>query len=134
MKKKRIAFTINTLEEAENIILVSKDYQIIPILHFKNYILRGFGGEFIITLRDMLISKFGKSRFKFFVDCGFNNGLCINMASNKINYIKIRGNSKILKKLNNIANKNKVLLNPKFSIVDLCKIKNIEKRISKIEN
>ena len=132
MKKKQIAFSVNTLEQAEKIIEVSKIYRTIPILHFKNYILRGFGGEFIITLRDMLISKFGKSRFKFFVDCGFNNGLCINMASNKINYIKIRGNSKILKKLNNIANKNKVLLNPSFNIVDCRNRKNINLKLKKL--
>ena len=49
MTKKLFAFTINTLEEAENIILGSKGYKIKPILHFKKYFLLGFGAEFILT-------------------------------------------------------------------------------------
>ena len=61
MKKKLVAFTINTLDQAENIILESKIYNITPILHFKNYLLKGFGPEFISTFQDLLISKFGKS-------------------------------------------------------------------------
>ena len=132
MKKKQIAFTINTLEQAENIITEAKIYKFIPILHFKNYILRGFGSEFIITFRDILIYKFGISSFKLFVDCGFNNSLSINMAIIKIEYIGLRGNSVILKKIKNIANKNKVLLNPTFNIVDCRFRKNIKLKIKKL--
>ena len=51
MKKKQVAFTINTFEQAKNIIAEAKIYKIIPILHFKNYILKGFGSEFIIRFR-----------------------------------------------------------------------------------
>ena len=86
MNKKLFVFTINTLEEAENIILGCKTYKIKPILHFKKYFLLGFGAEFILTFRDMLISKFGKSNFKLFVDCGFDQGLAIQKANKKINY------------------------------------------------
>jgi len=39
VKKKLFAFTINTLEQAENIILESKIYKIVPILHLKYYLL-----------------------------------------------------------------------------------------------
>ena len=132
MNKKLFAFTINTLEEAESVILGSKNYKIKPILHFKKYFLLGFGPEFILTFRDMLISKFGKSNFKLFVDCGFNQSLAIRMANEKINFLKLKNNSLILSKINNIANKNRVLLNPSFNIVDCRNRKNINLKLKKI--
>ena len=118
MKKKLIAFTINTLEEAESIILGSRIYKIKPILHLKKYFLLGFGIEFILTFREILTSRYGKSSFKLFVDCGFDQSLAIKIANKKINYLKLKNNSIILSKINNIAYKNRVLLNPSFNIVD----------------
>ena len=132
MNKKLFAFTINTLEEAENVILGCKTYKIKPVLHIKKYFLLGFGAEFILTFREILISKFGKSNFKLFVDCGFNQSLTIKMANEKINYLKLKNNSLILSKINNIAHKNRVLLNPSFNIVDCRNIKNINLKIKKI--
>ncbi len=132
MKKKLVAFTINTLEQAENIILESKIYKIIPILYLKKYFLIGFGSDFILTFQDMLISKFGKSSFKLFVDCGFNQSLTIKMANKKINYLKLNGNSIILSKIKNIAEKNRVLLNPSFNIVDCRNRKNINLKLKKL--
>ena len=132
MNKKLFAFTINTLEEAESVILGSKNYKIKPVLHFKKYFLLGFGPEFILTFRDMLISKFGKSNFKLFVDCGFNQSLAIRMANEKINFLKLKNNSLILSKINNIANKNRVLLNPSFNIIDCRNRKNINLKLKKL--
>ena len=132
MKKKLFAFTINTLDEAKSIILGSKTYKIKPILHFKKYLLLGFGTEFILTFREMLISKFGKSSFKIFVDCGFDQSLAIMMANKKINYLKLKNNSIILSKIINIAYKNRVLLNPAFTIVDCRNRKNINLKLRKL--
>ena len=132
MNKKLFAFTVNNLEEAESVIFESKTYKIIPILHFKKYLLLGFGVEFILTFRDILISKFGKSNFKLFVDCGFDQGLAITMANKKINYLKLKNNSIILSKINNIAYKNRVLLNPSFTIVDCRNRKNINLKLKKL--
>ena len=132
MNKKLFVFTINTLEEAEKIILGCKNYKIKPILHFKKYLLLGFGAEFILTFRDILISKFGKSNFKLFVDCGFDQGLAIQMANKKINYLKLKSDSVILSKINNIANKNRVLLNPSFNIIDCRNRKKINLKLKKI--
>ncbi len=134
MKNKSIAFTIDTLEQAKKIILYSKIYKIVPILHIKNYILKGFGSEFVINLKNMLIDEFGNSSFKLFVDCGFDNSLSINMATKQIHYIKLRGNSIILNKIKNITKQNKVLLNPSFNIVDCRNIKNINLKIKKIHS
>ena len=132
MKKKLFAFTINTLDEAKSIILESKTYKIKPILHFKKYLLLGFGTEFILTFREMLITKFGESSFKIFVDCGFDQSLAIKMVNKKINYLKLKNNSIILSKINNIAYKNRVLLNPSFTIVDCRNRKNINLKLRKL--
>ena len=61
MKKKPNAFTVNTLSQAEVIILEAKKYKIKPILHFKNYLLKGFGSDFILTFQKILKSKFFES-------------------------------------------------------------------------
>ena len=132
MNKKLDAFTINTLKQAEDIILETKIYKIKPILHFKNYILKGFGSEFVLTFQKILISRFGKSSFKIFADCGFDNGLGIRMSIQKIDYIKLRGNLVILKKVRDIAHKNRVLLNPSFNIVDCRSLKNINLKLRKL--
>ena len=132
MNKKLFAFTINTLEEAESIILGCKTYKIKPILYFKKYFLLGFGAEFILTFQKMLISEFGKSNFKLFVDCGYDQGLAINMANKKINYLKLKTNSIILSKIKNIAYKNRVLLNPAFNIIDCRNRKNINLKLRKL--
>ena len=132
MKNKSIAFTIDTLEQAKKIILYTKIYKTVPILHIKNYILKGFGSEFVISLKNMLIDEFGNSSFKLFVDCGFDNSLSINMATKEIHYIKLRGNSIILNKIKNITKQNKVLLNPSFNIVDCRNIKSLNSKIKKI--
>ncbi len=92
MSKKSNAFTINTLNQAEDIIIYSNTYNIKPTLHFKNYILKGFGSDFVLTIQNILKSKFGNFSFKIFVDCGFDSSLGIKMASNKIDFIKLKGN------------------------------------------
>ena len=132
MKRKIEAFTINTLWQAEIIILETKIYKIKPILHFKYYIIKGFGSEFIMNFQEMLMSKFGKSSFKFFVDCGFDSSLGIKLATKKIEYIKLRGNSVILEKIKYITDKNRVLLNPAFNIVDCRNIINLNSKIKKL--
>ena len=132
MKNKLVAFNINTLKQAEGIILETKIYKAKPILHFNYYMLRGFGPEYILTFQKILTAKFGKSSFKLSIDCGFDSSLSIKMAIKKIEYIKLRGNSIILKKIRDITNKNRVLLNTSFNIVDCRNIKNIKLKIKKI--
>ena len=132
MNKKLFAFTINTLEQAESVILASKSFKIKPILYFKKYFLLGFGVEFILTFRKILITRFGKSNFKLFVDCGSDQSLAIKMANEKIDYLKLKSNSIILSKIKNIAFKNRVLLNPSFNIVDCRNRKNINLKLKKL--
>jgi hypothetical protein len=130
--KKINTFTVNTLKQAEQIILEAKKYKIKPTIHLKHYLLRGFGYNYVLTFKKILVSKFGKSSFKLFVDCGFDRSLGIKMAIEKIDYIKLRGNSIILKKFKFIANKNRVSLNPSFNIVDCRNLKNIKLKMQKL--
>ena len=78
------------------------------------------------------MSIYGKGSFRLFVDCGFDKSMSIQLATEKIDFIKLKGNSTILKKIKNIADKNRVLLNPSFNIVDCRNIKNIKLKFKKL--
>ena len=132
MKKKTNAFTINTLSQAEVIILEAKTYKIKPILYFKNYLLKGFGSDFILTFQKILKSRFGNSSFKIFIDCGFDSSLSISMAMKKIHFIKLRGSLSVIKKVKSITKKNRVLLNPSFNIVDCRNLKDVKLKFKKL--
>ena len=103
-----------------------------PIIFIKYYIVKGFGVDWIKALQLLLSSSFSQNSFKLYVDANTDYGLSIELISIKINYVKLRCNHKIIKKINQIAKKNKVLLNPSFRIVDLSNIKNISRKISTI--
>ena len=132
MKKKLNAFTVNTLSQAEVIILEAKTYKIKPILHFKNYLLKGFGSDFILTFQKILKSRFGNSSFKIFIDCGFDSSPSISMATKKIHLIKLRGSLSVIKKVKRITKKNRVLLNPSFNIVDCRNLKDVKLKFKKL--
>ena len=132
MKNKFICFGINTLKQAEETIKETNKNNIKPIIFIKYYIVKGFGVDWIKSLQFLLASSFSQDSFQLYVDANTDYGLSIELISIKINYIKLRCNHKILKKINQIAKKNKVLLNPSFRIVDLSNIKNISRKISKI--
>ena len=61
MKLNLTAFTVDTLEQAKNVIIENRNYNSNPILHFKSYLIEGFGTDFILTFQNMLILKFGKN-------------------------------------------------------------------------
>jgi len=132
VKNKFICFGINTLKQAEETIKETNKNNIKPIIFIKYYIVKGFGVDWIKSLQFLLASSFSQDSFQLYVDANTDYGLSIELISIKINYIKLRCNHKILKKINQIAKKNKVLLNPSFRIVDLSNIKNISRKISKI--
>ena len=132
MKNKFICFAVNTLKQAEETIKEANKNNIKPIIFIKYYIVKGFGIDWIKTLQLLLASSFSQNSFKLYVDANTDYGLSIELISIKINYIKLRSNHKIIKKINQIAKKNKVLLNPSFRIVDLSNLKNISRKISTI--
>ena len=122
MKNKSICFSINTINQAEFILKeFNKKTQI--IFYIKNYLIKGFGIDWLINFRYLLKKKSKSINFKIYVDAGFDSGLCIKLVQNNFNYIKIKSNVLIINKLKQIAKKNKVLLNPRFRVVDIKKFK-----------
>ena len=132
MKNKFICFAVNTLKQAEATIKEANKNNIKPIIFIKYYIVKGFGVDWIKAFQLLLASSFSQNSFKLYVDANTDYGLSIELISIKINYVKLRCNHKIIKKINQIAKKNKVLLNPSFRIVDLSNLKNISRKISTI--
>ena len=130
MKDKDFCFAVNTFKKAEEVIIEKNKNNIKPIIFIKYYLLRGFGIDWIKTLQILLTLSCPRNSFKLYVDANTDYGLSIELIKTKIHYIKLRTNPKILKKIKQIAKKNKVLLNPSFRIVDLSNIKNIRRKIS----
>ena len=132
MKNKFTCFAVNTLKQAEETIQEANKNNTKPIIFIKYYIVKGFGIDWIKTLQLLLASSFPQNSFELYVDANTDYGLSIELISIKINYIKLRCNHKIIKKINQIAKKNRVLLNPSFHIIDLSNIKDINRKISTI--
>lgn len=131
MKIENIIFSINTNKNAVNVIKISKKLNIKPTLYIKNYLIKGFGNDWFLSFKKLLEKKFPKYSFCFCVDAGSDFGLCIFLIKEKVKFIKIRSNKLILNKINEIARKNRVVLNPTFRVVEVANIKNLEKKILK---
>ena len=93
--------------------------------------INGFGSDWLKEFNNLLKQKFSKKTFKICVDCKKNYALFINLVEQKIDYLKIDAKKQTYKRLYQIAKKNKVSLNPKFGVVDLSKIKNIDLKINR---
>ena len=133
MKSNKVyfCFKVNTVHQACKIISICQNNKVIPIFFIQFYIINGFGPDWIIEFRNLLLKKFKKSSFKLYVDCKKNYGLFINLVGQKIDYLKVSGDNNILFRLKQIAQKNKISINPKIAILDTTKIKNIELKIIK---
>ena len=129
--KRYLCLKVNTLNQALKIISICKNNKIVPIFFIRFYLINGLGPDWIIEFRNLLLKKFNKNSFKLFVDCKKNYGLFINLVGQKIDYLKVSGDNNILFRLKQIAQKNKISINPKIAILDTTKIKNIELKIIK---
>ena len=96
------------------------------IVYIKNYLIKGFGIEWLKKFIKIVNEKHKQYNIKFYVDSGNDHGLSILLLREKINYLKLKSNKTILSKISQIAKKNKVILNPNLSVIDLSKIKNYE--------
>ena len=133
MLKKKYAFAINSYYKAIETILSCKNKKIFPIIYIKFFIVDGFGPDWINELNNLLQNKFSKNSYELYVDCKKNYGLFIDLVEQKISYLKVKADDETFRRLNEIAMKNKVSLNPSFSVVDLFKINKINKKIEKIQ-
>ena len=125
MRSIKYSFAINSYNQAVNIITICQKRKIFPIIYIKYFMINGFGPDWMKEFKNLLEQQFSKKKFKLFVDCKKNYALFINLVEQKIDYLKIDAKEEAYKKLNQIAKKNKVLINPKFSVLDFSKIKNV---------
>tara|TARA_B110000438_G_C15350895_1_gene452054 strand:+ start:104 stop:502 length:399 start_codon:yes stop_codon:yes gene_type:complete len=132
VKKTYYCFNIKSYYQAVEIIQICKRKKIIPIMYFRYYLINGFGIDWIIQLKNMLLVKFKKKDFKISIDVKKNYALFISLVENKVDYINVKGNDEALKRLRQIAKLNNILINPDFSIIDLRNIKNIENKLKKL--
>ena len=130
--KRHFCFKVNTIHQALKIVFICKNNKILPIFFIQFYIINDFGSDWIVEFRNLLLKKFSKNTFKIFADCKKSYGLFINLVRHKIDYLKVNGDKNTLLRLSQIAKKNKISINPKITIIDITKIKNIEKKINKL--
>ena len=128
----RHCFSINNYIEAIEVISVCKKLKKIPVLHIKYFIINGFGINWPKEIDQLIKLKYKSEDYKFFINSKNNYGLFINLVEYGVDYININSDKDRIKRLKQIAKINKVSVNPKFSIVDLKKIKNIDLKIKKI--
>ena len=119
-------FAISNYNQLKTLIKIRKKSKKISIIFIKNYLIKGLGVDWLKTLIYLIVINNKNHKIKFFVDSGYDYSLSILLIRQYIDYIKLKSNDILLKKINQIAKKNKVLLNPNFNVVDLTKIKNIE--------
>ncbi len=91
------------------------------VFFIKNYLVEGFGIGWLNTLIKLVNKNYKQYNIKFYVDSGTNFGMALLIIKENIHYLKLRSNKNILKKINEIAKKNKVVLNPNFAVVDISK-------------
>ena len=126
---KKICFAVSTLIQIENLVEFRKSKFKTSIILIKYFLIKGFGIEWLRSLINLTNKKYKTHNIKFFVDSGYDQGLSILLTHENVDYIKLKNNKIVLNKINQIAKKNKVLLNPTFDVVDLTKIKNIQKKL-----
>tara|TARA_Y100000780_G_C13316881_1_gene276165 strand:- start:18 stop:431 length:414 start_codon:yes stop_codon:yes gene_type:complete len=132
IKKNYLFFNINNINQAIEAIIICKKNKMLPVICIKFFIIDGFGPDWIKELRNLLLKKFNKRDFKILVDCRKNYGLFINLVQQKIDFLQVKAEPNTLFRLKNIANKNKVTVNPKINIINLSNIKKIKSKIQKI--
>ena len=132
LTKNYFFFNVNNIHQAIEITSICRTNKILPIFYIKFYLIDGFGLDWIIEFRNLLLKKFNKKDFKILVDCKKNYGFFISLVQKKIDFLQVSSDPQTLLRLKNIAKKNKVIVNPEISIVNLSNIKNIKLKIQKI--
>ncbi len=122
---KKNCFSISTFKQLDNIIKKRKQLNNTTIILIKNFLIKGLGIDWLKTMIVLINKKHKNHKIFFYVDCGYDYGLSQMLIKEKIEYIKLKSNKVIINKINQIAKKNNVLLNPDFNVVELSNIKKI---------
>ena len=115
-------FSVSSLKQSLRIIKICKIKDINPIFFIDFYIIDRFGIDWLIEYRSLLKEQLKKNQFKIYVNCNKNYGLFISLVKHNFDYLKIKGNKETLFRLKDIANKNKITVNPKFDMIESEKI------------
>ncbi len=126
MTNKR-CFSIKTYFEFEKLIKVKKNKKKILVIFIKNYLVIGLGIDWIKVIIKLIKKNYSEYNIKFYIDAGNNHGLSILILKENIDYIRLKSNKIVLTKINQIAKKNKVLMNPDFDVIEVTKIKDFTK-------
>ncbi len=126
---KTYCFSINSYNQFQQLIHYNDNKKRVLIIYIKYYLIKGFGLNWLNILIKMIKENYSNYNIKFFIDSGNDHGLSVLIMKENIQYIKLRANSIILNKINQISKKNKVLLNPNFNVVDFSKFKKIRQKL-----
>ena len=72
LKKNYLFFNINNIHQAIEVISICKTKKIQPVLCIKFFLIDGFGPDWIIEFRNLLLKNFNKRDFKILFDCRKN--------------------------------------------------------------
>ena len=115
-------FSVSSLKQSLRIIRICKTKDINPIFFIDFYIINRFGIDWLIEYRSLIKEQLKKNQFKIYVNCNKNYGLFISLVKHNFDYLKIKGDKETLFRLKDIANKNKITVNPKFDMIESEKI------------
>ena len=120
---KSYCFSFTNYNHTAEIIKNCNNTNLKPVLFINNKLISGLGVDWLNSLRTMLNTQKKLNNFKLYVDVKKNYGLFISLVEKRIDYIKIETSKENINKIKEIAKLNKVLINPRFSVVDPLKSK-----------
>ncbi len=120
---KSYCFSFTNYNHTAEIIKNCNNTNLKPVLFINNKLISGLGVDWLNSLRTMLNTQKKLKNFKLYVDVKKNYGLFISLVEKRIDYIKIETSKENINKIKEIAKLNKVLINPRFSVVDPLKSK-----------
>lgn len=127
-------FYVYSYYQAREVILVCKKFKKMPYIVFNYYLLNNLGINWIKEIRKLLYKEFDKKEFQIILDCQKNPALAIMCISYGFFFLKFEGNKILIKNIKTIKNRYSLKINHKITIIDLKKIKNCNKYISRIMN
>ena len=120
---KSYCFSFTNYNHTAEIIKNCNNTNLKPVLFINNKLISGLGVDWLNSLQTMLNTQKKLKNFKLYVDVKKNYGLFISLVEKRIDYIKIETSKENINKIKEIAKLNKVLINPRFSVVDPLKSK-----------
>jgi len=123
VKLKNYCFSFTNYNHTAEIIKTCNNKNIKPVLFINNKLISNLGIEWLHSLDVMLNTQKKLKNYKLYVDVKKNYGLFISLVEKGIDYIKIETSEENISKIKEIAKLNKVVINPRISVVDPLKSK-----------